>query len=104
MAISRTVRPSVIVAGVVSRTRELKRKTDNGVYATEVVLSQDSGAQVGVTVYLRENPTPIPSLGEVWACEATVEESREYGASLNYEGSAENALDALYSSTAGAKG
>lgn len=104
MAIARAVRPSVIVAGGVTRTRELRRKTDQSVYGNEVIVGQDSGAQIGVTIYLRDGVSvaPIPSVGEFFACEATVEESREFGASLNYAGTGASTLDQIYSSLASA--
>ncbi len=69
MAIARAVRPSVIVAGGVARTRELRRKTDQSVYGHEVIVAQDNGANIGVTVYLRGgvSAAPIPSVGEYFA-------------------------------------
>jgi hypothetical protein len=106
MAISRSVRPTVIVAGGVERTRELRRKADNEVYGHEVVLAQESGAQVAVTIYSRNGSpvAPIPGVGEFFAAEASVEESRDFGASLIYEGSAASILDQIHSAlSVGAK-
>lgn len=102
MAIARAVRPTVIVAGGVMRTRELRRKTDQSVYGNEIIVGQSTGAQIGVTVYLRDgvSDVPIPSVGEFFACEATVEESPQFGASLNYAGSGASTLDQIYSSLA----
>lgn len=99
MAISRSVRPSVIVAGGVVRVRRLRRKSDNTLYGHEVVLSQDSGAQVAVTIYERDDfSAPSPGVGEFFAAEVTVEESRDYGATLIYEGSPVSTLDLIHSS------
>lgn len=99
MAIARAVRPTVIVAGGVARTRELRRKSDGNVYGSEVVVAQDSGANIGVTIYMRDGvpAAPIPGVGEFFACEATVEESRDFGASLIYEGSPAGTLDLIHS-------
>lgn len=101
MAIARSVRPTVLVLGIVVRTQVRNRKSDNAAYADEVILAQDSGAQVAVTIYRRDgNPgTTLPTIGEQWSCEASVEESRDYGASLAFERTAERALDSLLAST-----
>lgn len=102
MAIARSVRPSVLVAGEVARVRELRRKADNTQYGTEVVVSQDSGAQIGVTVY-ESAKTPIPAVGAFWVAEAEVEESRDFGASLTWASPGFDLLDRIHSalSTAG---
>lgn len=87
MAIAKVVRPQVIVAGDVVRISERRRKSDQTLYAHEVVISQESGAQVGVLVYYRENGENIelPQPGTFFAAECSIEESREFGASLNFE-------------------
>jgi hypothetical protein len=96
MAITRTVKPTVIVLGTATRTRELRRKIDNTLYGYEVVVQQDSGAQVAVTMYEREGAVvSLPSIGDMVAAECTVDEHREYGATLVYEGSAASALDLI---------
>ncbi len=97
MAISRAVRPTVLVVGSVVRLRELRRKADKSVYGGEVTLQQDSGAQIAVTVYARDDgSTPVvPPIGSFWAVECSVEESREFGASLNYEGPADSIREVL---------
>lgn len=102
MAIARSVRPSVLVAGEVARIRELRRKSDNTQYGTEVVVAQDSGAQIGVTVY-DSAATAIPKVGDYWVAEADVEESRDYGASLTWSSPGFDLLDRIHSalSTAG---
>lgn len=97
MAISKAIRPSVIVFGVVSRINPRRRNADNVVYAHEVFIVQTSGAQAAVTVYVRDDASSVqlPIIGELWAVECTVEESRDFGASLIYEAPADSALDQL---------
>lgn len=97
MAIARSVRPSVLVAGEVVRVRELRRKADQTQYGTEVVVGQDSGAQIGVTVYLNKDAPAIPPLGSFWVAEAEVEESREFGASLTWASPGFDLLDRIHS-------
>ena len=97
MAIARTTKPTVLVLGAVVRTRELRRKADQTLYGHEVILQQDSGAAVAVTVYERDGAAAVslPSIGDMWAAECAVDEHREYGATLVYEGSAASALDLI---------
>lgn len=99
MAISRSVRPAVLVAGVVQRTRELRKKSDNSVYGHEVVLGQPSGAQAAFTQYLGQNgpAAPVPAPGEFVTAECTIEESRDYGATLVYENPGHDMLDQIHS-------
>ncbi|WP_449280972.1 hypothetical protein [Leucobacter sp.] len=95
MAIARTVRPTVIIAGEVERTRELKRKSDQSVYAKEITIRQDAGALASITMYDRPGTPPVPQIGEFIAAECSIEESREFGASLGFERPAFDALDRI---------
>lgn len=98
MAIGRSIRPRVLIAGFVENIRELKRKADQGVYAHEVHLKQHNDAVAAFTMYSRDTEKEgLPSVGEFVAVEASVEESREYGTSLNFEAPAYNALDLIHS-------
>lgn len=104
MAISRAVRPQAIVHGNVERIRDLKRKADNEIYGYEVVFAQDNGARVGVTLY--QNAAAkighFPEVGDFLAWVVSIEESRDYGASLNYEAEAYSELDKIASAATAA--
>lgn len=97
MAIGRSIRPRVLVAGYVESTRELKRKADNSVYAHEVRIKQENDAVLAYTMYDRPGVPPTPGMGEFVAVECSVEESREYGTSLNYERPGFDLLDLVQS-------
>lgn len=98
MGIARTVRPMVIIAGTVDSTRELRKKADGTVYGHDVTLRQENGAAAAFRVYLNDQkPVQIPQVSSFVAVEASVEESREYGTSLNFEGWAFDALDRISS-------
>lgn len=101
MAIGRSIRPRVLVAGYVEGTRELKRKADNSVYANEVRIKQENDAVLAFTMYDRPGTPPIPLVGEFVAVECSVEESREYGTSLNFERPGYDALDLIQSALSG---
>ena len=88
MAITRPVRPSLIVAGIpvaITPRRKYddaqKRYTDE-VVGYEVLVSQESGAQLSVR-YKVEDPTPAVLVPV--AVYVDVNESREYGASLAFQ-------------------
>lgn len=104
MAIAKVVRPNVIVAGEVVRISERRRKNDQTLYAHEVVIAQENGAQVGVIVYQRDNGDNIelPQPGSFFAAECTIEESREFGASLNFDRWPFDQLDRITSALAAA--
>lgn len=97
MAIARSVRPRVLLHGVVDSVRELKKKPENGgeLYGHEVVVRQDGGALPAFTVYTRSGATF--AVGDFIAVECSLEESRNYGATLNYERPADSALDLIVS-------
>ena len=97
MAISRSVRPSVLVAGVVDRVRELRKKSDNSVYGHEVVVAQPTGAQAAYTMYTGRGGAVVPQAGEFVTAECTIEESRDFGASLAYESAGHDMLDQIHS-------
>lgn len=99
MGISRSVRPAVLLAGVVQRTRELRKKSDQSVYGHEVVVAQESGAQAAFTMYIGQNGpvAPVPSVGEFATAECTIEESRDFGATLVYESAGHALLDQIHS-------
>lgn len=105
MAIGRSIRPLVIVAGTVERTRELvAKKGDNAgkVYGYEVVLKLSNDAVAGFTMYSRAaEQYGVPAVGEYLAVECSVEESREYGTSLGFERPAFDALDLIQSKLSG---
>lgn len=88
MAITRPVRPSLIVAGVVVSTTP-RRRYDEGkktytdeVTGYEVLVSQESGAQLSVR-YKSEDR--VPNVFDRLAVFVDVNESREYGASLAFQ-------------------
>lgn len=95
MAIARSVSPIVVIAGDVERLRELRKKADNSVYGHEVTLALSNDARASYTIYERDDRPQLPRIGEFVAVEASLQESRDYGASLSYERSAEAALDAI---------
>jgi len=96
MAIARVTRPTVVVFGTVESTRELRKKADQSVYGHDVTIRQENGALLAIRVYNRpESPIELPYVGQFYAVETTVEESRDYGTSLNYERPAANALDLI---------
>lgn len=103
MAIGRSIRPLVIVAGNVERTRELKRKSDGSVYGLEVTLKQSNHAVAAFTIYSRPGAPVAPAIGEFVAVECSVEESREFGTSLGYERPAYDAIDLIQSNLSGKK-
>lgn len=86
--LTKPVRPTVLVAGVVTSTSP-RRKYDNDaarytdeVVGYEAVIATDSGGQVGVRFDV-EQPAP-PVLSHVGILVA-IGESREYGAVFYYE-------------------
>jgi len=97
MAISRAVRPSVLVFGQVARIAAKRKKADNTVYGHDVVLAQETGAQIAVMVYQREDDfgPQLPEVGTFWSAECTVEESRDFGATLIFERPVDATLDLL---------
>lgn len=99
MAISSSVRAVVILAGFVERVVEKKRKAENGggVFAHEITLRQDNEARAKYTLFDRDNAPLPPSLGDFVAAECSIEESREYGATLAYERPAFDVLDQIQS-------
>lgn len=104
MAIGISNPPRLIVLGHVVQTKELRARADNRLYAQEVTVEQETGARLAVRVYERRDGStpPLPRIGEFWPVEASVEESREYGTSLQYERDATAALDAAFPASAGA--
>lgn len=88
MAITRPVRPSLIVAGIaVAVTPRRKFNEATRVYTDEVVgyevlVSQESGAQLSVRF---KTDDPIPSVLLPLAVLVDVNDSREYGASLMFQ-------------------
>ena len=105
MAISRSVRPSVLVAGEVVRVRELRRKSDQSTYGSEVILAQPSGAQIAVTIYdsAAASIRQFPEVRDFFTAECTVEESRDYGATLIYESEGLDTLDRVHSALGAVK-
>lgn len=104
MAIARSVRPTVLIAGNVERTRELRRKKDQTIYGHEIVVKQREGALVGYTIYLNdEAPVRIPSPLEFVVAECSVEESRDFGTSLNWESNGADTLDFIVSTLSTAR-
>lgn len=98
MAIGRTIRPVVILAGHVVGVRELRRKADQSIYGHRVTVKQSNDAEAEFTVYDRPDaPTGLPAIGEFVAAECSVEESRDFGTSLNFERHAYDALDVIQS-------
>lgn len=95
MAIGRSIRPHVVLAGTVERTRELRKKSDQSVYGNEVTVKQEHGANAAFTIYLNKDSPSVPSVGEYVAIEASVEESRDFGTSLAFEKFAFDALDKM---------
>lgn len=95
MAIAKTVRPDVLLYGTVDSVRELKKKPENGgdLYGHEVTLRQPNGSAPAFTVYL-SNDRQF-QVGEFCAVEVTIDESRQFGASLSYKRAADNALDQI---------
>lgn len=103
MAIGRTVRPLLLVDGTVERTAPLRNKAQE-VYAHEITLSQDNGAQVAFRVYNDDSGRPamttFPSIGDYLAAEVSVSESRDWGATLAFERPAFDRLDQIGSNLA----
>ncbi len=103
MAIGRMIRPAVLVDGVVERVAERKSKKSGEVFAHEVTLKQHSDAVMTYTVYTRSREEyGLPAVGEFAAVECSVEESREWGTSLNFERPAFDALDRIQSALSAA--
>lgn len=86
MAIARTTRPTVIVAGDVVSIRERRTREDKRLFAHTVTVQQESGAQLAFDVFIpQDGPAPqLPAVGYRAAVVVSVSES-SYGASLNYE-------------------
>lgn len=103
MAISRTVRPTILVFGVAERIRDLLTKADKRLYGKEVTFRQDSGAGLAVTFY-EDDYDRIPGPGEAVVLEASIEESRDFGASLRFEAPADNVLSLIGLAPVGSKG
>lgn len=88
MAITRPVRPSLIVAGVVVATTPRRRYDDSAkrytdeVVGHEVLVSQESGAQLSVRY---GDGDRVPAVFDGLAVLVDVNESREYGASLRFQ-------------------
>lgn len=88
MAITRPVRPSLIVHGIVVAITPRRKYNDqtrtytDEVIGHEVLVSQESGAQLSVR-YKAEDHTP--QVLHPVAVLVDVNESREYGASLAYQ-------------------
>lgn len=97
MAIGRTIRPHILVAGTVERVRPLTKKADGALYAHEVTVTQDHGAQVAYRLYSGDRAPAAPSIGDYVVVEASLEESRDFGAFLNFERFAFDALDRITS-------
>ncbi|MBC9928399.1 MULTISPECIES: hypothetical protein [unclassified Leucobacter] len=104
MAIARTVRPLVLIYGTVETSRELRKKPENGgdIYATEFTVKQPGGALLSYSIYANSS-APHPKIGSFVAAECSIEESRNFGASLSYERPGENALDLIASTLTAAK-
>lgn len=102
MAIGRMVRPTVTVVGTVLTVREKVSRQTGQLYAHDVTVEQSSGARLVVQVFERpENPVPLPDVAALWAVEAEVTESQQYGASLNYSGPVTpDTLDLIVSASA----
>lgn len=100
MAIGRTIRPHILVAGTVERVRPLTKKADGALYAHEVTVTQEHGAQAAYRLYNGDNAPAAPSIGDYVVVEASLEESRDFGASLNFERFAFDALDQIQSNLA----
>jgi hypothetical protein len=103
MAISRTIRPTVIASGFVVSVRDRNRSTANGGarYGWDVTLQQESGARLVVQVFEGNEGTQLqaaqmPAMGELWAVLAEVTENAQYGASLVYGGEPYGELDAIF--------
>jgi len=88
MAITRPVRPELVVAGTVAAVNprrvfdeDTRRYTDE-VNGYEVIVQQDGGAQLGVRYSLED---ALPELLSRIAVITDVSESRQYGASLIFQ-------------------
>lgn len=103
MAIGRTIRPHIIVSGFVDRVRALTKKIDGALYGHEVTVQQEHGAQAAYRIYARDDSPQPPQPGDFVSVEASLEESRDFGASLNFERHAYDALDRIQSNLAGSK-
>lgn len=105
MAIARTPRPSLVVVGYVESTRVLNKSKENGgaQYGIEVTVKQShaDGAMATYTIYDGSGAFP-PSVGSFVAVECSLQESRQYGASLAYERVADNVLDLVASTLSAA--
>lgn len=103
MAIGRTIRPHILVVGTVERVRPLTKKADGALYAHEVTVTQDHGAQAAYRLYSGDTAPAAPSIGDYVVVEASLEESRDFGASLNFERFAFDALDRITSAMSAMK-
>lgn len=99
MSIGRMIRPSVIASGFVATIRERRKREDQSIYGWDVTLQQESGAQLVVQVFQRDDfkSGNLPTVGEFWPVVADVQESQQYGSTLVYSGHAGDALDAIHS-------
>lgn len=88
MAITRPVRPSLIVAGIAvavtprRKYDDAKKAYTDEIVGYEVLVSQESGAQLSVRF---RDDDPLPAVLHPVAVLVDVNESREYGASLMFQ-------------------
>jgi hypothetical protein len=86
MAIAAKTRPSVVVTGVVTSTREARKKDDNSIYAHDVLVAAGAG-NLYVRYWTRSitEGARLPLPGANVAVVVTVDENERNGSSLNFE-------------------
>jgi hypothetical protein len=106
MAITRTVQPTVIVAGFVDRINEQRTGAEKGhrLYAHDLTIQSENGGLLAARLWIREGEAalPLPTIGEHVAFVAQVSERRDQSGIVRAELSivrplADNDLDLLHS-------
>lgn len=84
MAIARPKRPEVIVSGTVQRVAPRTKKDSADVFRHDVELTTETGANLSVEFWNRDEYVPLPQVHDFVALVVEVSESQQYGASLGY--------------------
>lgn len=98
MAIGKSLRPTLVLDGVVQSVQALTSTKSGQVYAHRVLLQQESYAQAEYQIFERTRESfGLPAIGEYVVVECSAEDSPRFGTQLSLERPAFDALDRMQS-------
>lgn len=101
MAIGKSLRPTLVIDGVVQKVEALVSKKSGETYAHKIHLQQENYAHAEYQIFERTREEwGLPAVGEYVAVECSAEDSPRFGTQLSLERPAFDALDRMQSTLA----